>query len=59
MTVFKKPICTSPSKGYFVVRTQAEKQEAINYLDSVLDEVGDRCRALAETDPLEQQERLF
>ena len=57
--IFKKLICTSPSRGYFVARTQAEKQEALNYLDSVLTEVGDRRRALAETDPLERQERLF
>jgi len=42
-----------------VARTQAEKQEALNYLDSVLTEVGDRRRGLAETDPLEGQERLF
>jgi hypothetical protein len=42
-----------------VARTEAEKQEALHYLDSVLTEVGDRRRALAETDPLERQERLF
>lgn len=59
VTIFKKPICTSPSKGYFVARTEREKQEALNYLDSVLTEVGDRRRALAETDPLERQENLF
>jgi len=59
VTIFKKPICTSPSRGYFVARTEAEKQEALHYLDSMLTEVGDRRRALAETDPLERQERLF
>ena len=59
VTIFKKPICTSPSRGCFVARTEAEKQEALHYLDSVLTEVGDRRRALAETDPLERQERLF
>ena len=59
VVVFKKPICTSPSKGYFVAKTEREKQEALHYLDSVLAEVGDRRRALAETDPLERQERLF
>lgn len=59
VVVFKKPICTSPAKGYFVARTEREKQEALNYLDSVLTEIGDRRRALAETDPLERQERLF
>ncbi|HWO42639.1 MAG TPA: hypothetical protein VNO43_12635 [Candidatus Eisenbacteria bacterium] len=59
VTIFKKPICTSPAKGYFVARTEREKQEALNYLDSVLTEVSDRRRALAETDPLERQESLF
>jgi len=59
VTIFKKPICRSPSRGYFVACTEAEKQEALHYLDSVLTEVGDRRRALAETDPLERQERLF
>lgn len=59
VTVFKKPICTTPHRGYFVARTEREKQEALNYLDSVLTEIGDRRRALAETDPLERQERLF
>jgi len=42
-----------------VACTEAEKQEALHYLDSVLTGVGDRRRALAETDPLERQERLF
>ena len=36
----------------------AEKSEALNYLDSVLTEIGDRRRALDEADPLERQERL-
>jgi hypothetical protein len=57
--VYKKPICTTPPVGYFVAKTEAEKREALHYLDSVLTEVGDRRRALAETDPLERQERLF
>src|SRR5574341_2557816 len=56
VTVYKKAICTTPARGYFVARTVAEKNEAINYLDSVLTEVGDRRRALAEADPLERQE---
>lgn len=56
---FKKAICTSPSKGYYVARTMAEKNVALNYLDSVLTEVGDRRRSLAEADPLERQERLL
>lgn len=59
VTVFKKAICTSPARGYFVARTLAEKQEALHYLDSVLTEVGDRRRALDEADPLERQERLL
>lgn len=59
VTIYKKPICTHPAKGYYVARTEAEKQSALNYLDSVLMEVGDRRRALAETDPLERQERLL
>jgi hypothetical protein len=59
VTVYKKAICTTPVRGYFVARTVAEKNHAINYLDSVLTEVGDRRRALAEADPLERQERLF
>ena len=57
--VFKKAICTSPSGGYFVARTLAEKKIALHYLDSVLTEVGDRRRALDEADPLERQERLL
>ena len=56
---FKKAICTSPSGGYFVARTLAEKKIALNYLDSVLGEIGDRRRALDEADPLERQERLL
>lgn len=59
VSIYKKAICTHPARGYFVARTVAEKNEAINYLDSVLSEVGDRRRALAEADPLERQERLF
>jgi hypothetical protein len=59
VTVFKKPICTTPTAGYFGANTEAEKREALNYLDSTLTEIGDRRRALAETDPLERQERLF
>jgi hypothetical protein len=59
VTVYKKPICTTPARGYFVAKTEGEKKEALNYLDSILTEVGDRRRALAETDPLERQERLF
>jgi hypothetical protein len=55
VTVYKK----APARGYFVARTVAEKNHAINYLDSILTEVGDRRRALAEADPLERQERLF
>lgn len=59
VTVFKKAICTSPARGYFVARTIREKEEALHYLDSVLTEVGDRRRALAEADPLDRQERLL
>jgi hypothetical protein len=59
VTVYKKPICTTPHRGYYVARTEAEKQEALHYLDSVLSEIADRRRALADTDPLERQERLF
>lgn len=59
VSIYKKAICTHPARGYFVARTVAEKNEAINYLDSVLSEVGDRHRAFAEADPLERQERLF
>jgi hypothetical protein len=59
VSVYKKAICTHPARGYFVARTVAGKNEAINYLGSVLTEVGDRRRALAEADPLERQERLF
>lgn len=59
VTIFKKAICTTPARGYYVARTMAEKQEALHYLDSVLTEVGDRRRALDEADPLERQERLL
>lgn len=59
VTVFKKAICTSPVRGYFIARTMGEKNEALHYLDSVLTEVGDRRRALAEADPLDRQERLL
>ena len=58
VTVYKKPICTTPAAGYFVAETEAEKKEALNYLDSMLTEIGDR-RALAETDPLERQDGCF
>ena len=57
--IFKKAICSSPSRGYYVARTMAEKSEALNYLDSVLTEVGTLRRDLAEADPLERQERLL
>ena len=57
--VFKKAICSTPAKGYYVARTVGEKKEALNYLDSILTEIGDRRRALAEADPLERQERLL
>jgi len=36
-----------------------EKNEAINYFDTVLTEVIDRHGALAAADPLERWERLF
>jgi replication-associated recombination protein RarA len=53
--VYKKPICTTPAVGYFVAKTEAEKREALNYLDSVLTEVGDRRRALGK--PIRQKGR--
>jgi len=59
VSIYKKAICTHPARGYFVARTVAEKNEAINYLNSVLTEVGDRRHALAEVDPLERQERVI
>jgi hypothetical protein len=59
VTVYKKPICTTPHRGYYVARTEREKTEALNYLDSILSEIADRRRALADTDPLERQESLF
>jgi len=59
VSIYKKAICTHPARGYFVARTVAEKNEAINYLDSVLTEVGARRRALAGANPLERQERMF
>lgn len=58
VVIFKISICTTPSKGYFIASTVQEKNEALNYLDSVLTEVGDRRRALANSDPLERQGRL-
>jgi hypothetical protein len=45
-------ICTSPAKDIMWRGRWAKKNEAFNYLDSVLTEVGDRCPALAEADPL-------
>ena len=59
VTVYKKAICTTPARGYFVARTVAEKNHAINYLDLVLTEVGDQRRALAGADPLARQLRMF
>jgi hypothetical protein len=56
---FKKAICTHPEKGYYVARTEREKTAALNYLDSVIGEVAQRRRDLAEADPMEKQERLF
>jgi hypothetical protein len=40
--------CMHPARGYFVAWTVAEKSDAINYLDSVLTDVGERRCALAE-----------
>lgn len=56
--VYKKAICTTSARGYFVARTMTEKKEALNYLGSVLAEIGDRFRALDEADPLESQENF-
>lgn len=49
VSVFKKPICSSPGKGYYVARNRGEKQEAINYLESVLREVGELRAGLVES----------
>ena len=60
--VFKKPICTAPSTGYYLACGEQEKKVSLNYLDSVLTEVGDWLRNLAEAIPLgakQKQERLF
>jgi hypothetical protein len=54
VTIFSKPICTSPAKGYFVTR---EKQEAHNYLDSVLTEIGDRPLCPYETESSGERQR--
>jgi hypothetical protein len=59
VTIYKKPICTTPSVGYYVAKTEREKKETLHYLDSVLTEVGGRRQPLTETDPLERQEKLF
>jgi hypothetical protein len=49
----------TPSQAYFVARTSAEENEAIDYRDSVLTEVSDRRGALGGADSLERWERLF
>ena len=57
-----QPICTAPSTGYYLACGEQEKQVSLNYLDSVLTEVGDRRRNLADAVPLgakPKQERLF
>lgn len=62
IVVYKKPICTAPSSGYYVAIGEAEKDIALHYLDSLLTEIGDRRRALAAAVPLAarpRQERLF
>ena len=62
INVYKKPICTAPSTGYYLAVGEAEKNISLNYLDSVLTEVGDRRRNLAAAIPLAakpKQERLF
>ena len=62
VNVFKKPICTAPSTGYYLACGEQEKQVSLNYLDSVLTEVGDRRRNLADAVPLgakQKQERLL
>lgn len=59
VSVFKKPICTSAAKSYYVARTRSEKQQALNYLDSVLREVGERRRGLDEAETEEAQESLL
>ena len=61
VSVFEKPICTTPGKGYYVARNPAEKQEAVNYLDSVLREVGQRRAGLvaSKTEEEQSQEALL
>lgn len=56
---YKKAICTHPQKGYYVARTEQEKNAALNYLDSVIAEIAERRRSLADADPLDKQGRLF
>lgn len=59
VTVFKKPICTSPGGGYFVANTARELNAAINYLKSAGSAFFERAKSLEEADPLERQENLF
>ena len=60
--IFKKPICSAPSTGYFVACGEEEKQVSLRYLDSILTEIGDLRRNLAGAVPLgakQKQERLL
>ena len=59
VTIYKKAICTTPDSGYYVARTGKELDAAVNHLRAIGAANFERAKALAETEPLERQERLF
>ena len=59
VTLYKKAICTTPEAGYYVARTGKELDAAVNHLRAIGAANFDRAKALAATEPLERQERLF
>lgn len=59
VTLYKKPICTTSAGGFYVARTTKDLDLAIRDLEAKGATIFERARALKETIPLEQQERLF
>jgi len=56
---FKKPICTSPSGGYYVARTPDELDISIRYLEKTGGAFFERARSLKEAIPLQRQGNLL
>lgn len=56
---FKKPICSTPTDGYFVAVTEAEKQHAIAHLKAIGASAFERARSLEESGDVEAQGKLL